>query len=53
MFLNGGNTLVVGQTNTDDAGTYSCKAENIYGVSEALAEVKVHSKCLKLKVAVE
>ena len=32
MFLNGGNTLVVGQSNTDDAGTYTCKAANIYGV---------------------
>ena len=29
VFLNGGNTLVVGQSNTDDAGTYTCKAANI------------------------
>ena len=46
VFLNGGNTLVVGQSNTDDAGTYTCKAANIYGVSEAMAEVKVHGKYL-------
>ena len=48
VFLNGGDTFVVGQSNTDDAGTYTCRAANIYGMSEALAEVKVHSKWLSV-----
>ena len=44
VFLNNGETLVIGRPVLGDSGTYTCQASNAFGMSEAPAEVKVHSE---------
>lgn len=44
VFLNNGETLVIGRPVLSDSGTYTCQASNAFGMSEAPAEVKVHSE---------
>ena len=46
FFWNNKSSLVIKQTDLDDAGRYRCEVRNPVGVVDSSADLTVHSMCL-------